>query len=470
MITRDIKEFLTGKFAGKKICILGFGREGKSTYRVLKRYLASPGIIIADSNPSCNDEFTKEFSNTENVSVICGDHYLDALADCDIMIKSPGIPFKKIKEKGTLPPITSQTEIFLELFRDQVIGVTGTKGKSTTVSLLYDIFVNAGKEVILGGNIGIPPLDFIEKVNENTLVVFEMSSHQLENIRVSPSVAVLLNIFQEHLDHYESYRHYQLSKFNIARWQKPGDVFIFNGMSELIRKLLSENDTASLKMLIHCNQVDETGICCMDDDLIINDGAGEICIENFCTQRKLPGDHNLTNILAAAMAAWMKGVSPEKIQSTVASFHGLPHRLEFVGQRNGAFYYNDSISTIPESTIEALKTFRGVHTLLLGGFDRGVDYSQLINWLIEHPVKEILFIGKAGARMAHELEKLNPGILKQFMLFHDFESAVQTAFRLTPAGNICLLSPAAASYDMFRNFEHRGEKFRQMIFETDASA
>ncbi|MFN2394904.1 MAG: UDP-N-acetylmuramoyl-L-alanine--D-glutamate ligase [Bacteroidales bacterium] len=470
MSTSDIKKFLTDKFAGKKVCILGFGREGKSTFRVLNRFLDSIKIVIADSNPTCKDEFIREFNNNEDVSVICGNHYLEALSDCDILVKSPGISFQSIKGKSPLPPITSQTELFLELFRDQVIGVTGTKGKSTTVSLLYNMLINAEKDVVLGGNIGTPPLEFIEKVNDNTIVVFEMSSHQLENIRVSPSVAVLLNIFQEHLDHYESYRHYQLAKFNIALWQKPGDVFIFNGKSDTIRELLKEHEAASLKTVIHCNKNDEAGIRCMDDDLIINDGTGEVCIEKFCSQKKLPGEHNLTNIMAAAMAAYLKGVGPEVIRSTVASFDGLPHRLEFVGRRNGALYYNDSISTIPESTIEALKTFPGVHTLLLGGYDRGVDYSKLVAYLLDNPCKEILFIGKAGARIANELESVKPDILQQYMLFHDFESAVHTAFRLTPSGKICLLSPAAASYDMFRNFEHRGEKFRQMILQSNASA
>ncbi|MBW6479518.1 MAG: UDP-N-acetylmuramoyl-L-alanine--D-glutamate ligase [Bacteroidales bacterium] len=463
-----IQEYFQTKFAGKTVSLLGFGREGKSSYRALRHFVPGLNLTISDSNPYCSEEFANEFGADPNVIFYCGDEYLNPLFQSDIIIKSPGISLKVLANSGIESRITSQTEIFLELFRDQVIGVTGTKGKSTTVSLLYTILKNADKNVLLGGNIGVPPLDFLDKINPETLVVFEMSSHQLENIRVSPKVAVLLNIFQEHLDHYKSYRDYQLAKYNIARWQKPGDVIIWNGKNELLRGLLSEFPIQSWQMVIHCHAGDQAGARCNHNHLIIDDGSGEICFENFCNRRKLPGEHNLTNILAACLAAYVKGIDPELIRKTTEMFEGLPHRLEFIGERNGARFYNDSISTIPESTIEALKTFPDVHTLLLGGFDRGVDYSLLVGYLRDHPVKKLLFIGKAGLRIATEL--LRPEGLSNAMIFQDFESAVKAAIDVTPVGTVCLLSPAAASYDMFKNFEHRGEKFRQMILEKDSPA
>jgi UDP-N-acetylmuramoyl-L-alanine---L-glutamate ligase len=463
-----IQEYFQTKFAGKIICLLGFGREGRSSYRALRKFVPGLTLIVSDSNPLCRNEFINEFGADPNVHFYCGEEFLKPLAQCDIIIKSPGVSLKVLVKLDMSSKITSQTEIFLELFREQVIGVTGTKGKSTTVSLLYNIFKNSGKDVLLGGNIGVPPLDFLDQINPETLLVFEMSSHQLENIRVSPQVAVLLNVFQEHLDHYKSYRDYQLAKYNIARWQKPGDIFIWNGKNEILRGLLSEFPVESVQMVIHCHPGDKAGARCQDNHLIIDDGAGEICFENFCHRRKLPGEHNLTNILAAAIAAYTQGVDPEIIRKTTETFDGLPHRLEYIGARNGARFYNDSISTIPESTIEALKTLPDVHTLLLGGFDRGVDYSLLVSYLKDHPVKKTLFIGKAGRRIANEL--FNPDDLDKAMIFQDFESAVNTAMSITPAGATCLLSPAAASYDMFKNFEHRGEKFRQMILEKDAPA
>ncbi len=464
----QIQEYFKAKFSGKTICLLGFGREGKSSYRALRHFVNDINIIVSDSNPRCKDEFTAEFGVDSNVRFYCGEGFLNPIIQSDIIIKSPGVSLKVLTGFDVASKITSQTELFLELFRDQVIGVTGTKGKSTTVSLLYKILKNAGKDTLLGGNIGVPPLDFLDKITPETLLVFEMSSHQLENIRVSPKLAVLLNVFQEHLDHYESYRDYQLAKFNIARWQKPGDVFICNGENEILRGLLSEYPLESTQMIIHYNPSDKSGARFQDNHLIIDDGSGEICFENFCHRRKLPGEHNLTNILAAAMAAYIKGIDPEIIRKTTEAFEGLPHRLEYIGERYGARFYNDSISTIPESTIEALKTFPDVYTLLLGGFDRGVDYSSLVSYLQNHPVKKILFLGKAGQRIAKELLSLDE--LNVAMLFQDFESAVKAAINITPIGAICLLSPAAASYDMFRNFEHRGEKFRQMILEKDSPA
>lgn len=463
-----VQEYFERKFAGKTICLLGFGREGKSGFRTLRKFLPDVKVNVSDSNPKCRDEFVSEFGNDPNVIFYCGEDYLKCLAQSDVIIKSPGISLKVLAGNSFSAKITSQTEIFLELFRDQVIGVTGTKGKSTTVSLLYKVLKNSGRDVLLCGNIGIPPLDYLDQINPETHLVLEMSSHQLENIRVSPKVAVLLNIFQEHLDHYKSYRDYQLAKYNIARWQKPGDILIWNGKNEILRGLLNEFPVESFPMAIHCNPGDKAGARCEDNHLIIVDGSGEICFENFCGRRKLPGEHNLTNILAAAMAAYIKGIDPESIRKTTEDFDGLPHRLEYIGERGGARFYNDSISTIPESTIEALKTFTNVHTLLLGGFDRGVDYSLLVRYLQDQPVKKILFIGKAGRRIAKEL--LSSDDLGKALVFQDFESAVKAAIDATPAGAICLLSPAAASYDMFRNFEHRGEKFRQMILEGNASA
>ena len=463
-----IQEYFKTKFSGKTVCLLGFGREGKSSYRALRHFVNDLNIIVSDSNPQCRDEFTAEFGVDPNVRFYCGEEFLKPIVQSNIIIKSPGVSLKVLKGFNVASRITSQTGIFLELFRDQVIGVTGTKGKSTTVSLLYKVLKNSGRDVLLCGNIGLPPLDYLDQIHPETDLVFEMSSHQLENIRVSPKVAVLLNIFQEHLDHYKSYRDYQLAKYNIARWQKAGDFFLLNGKNEIIRKLLSEFPVESTQMIIHCNPEDGAGARCQNNHLIIDDGSGETCFENFCGRRKLPGEHNLTNILAAGLVAYVKAVDPEIIREATQTFEGLPHRLEYIGERNGAHYYNDSISTIPESTIEALKTFTDVHTLLLGGFDRGVDYSLLVRYLQDYPVKKVLFIGKAGKRIAKELDILKDS--GNDLIFDDFESTVKAAISLTPAGAICLLSPAAASYDMFRNFEHRGEKFRQMILEGNASA
>ncbi|TVQ83156.1 MAG: UDP-N-acetylmuramoyl-L-alanine--D-glutamate ligase [Bacteroidetes bacterium] len=470
MNSESIRDYFEMRFAGKTICLLGFGREGKSSYNTIRKYLPDIPLIIADNNSLCREEFLAGFPEDKNLNFFCGNDYLSALSKCDIVLKSPGVSLKVLDKDKFICPITSQTEIFLELFRDQVTGVTGTKGKSTTVSLLYQILKTAGKDVLLGGNIGIPPFEFLDKVKPETLVVFEMSSHQLENLSISPHVAVLLNIFQEHLDHYRSYKDYQLAKYNIARWQKQSDVFIYNAESEPIQSLLKEIPVHSKKMLIHELSVYKGGAACVGKSLHISYSGKIRVFDNFCNRRKIPGQHNITNILAAVLAAVKWGVEEEIIRKVVESFRGLPHRLEFIGELNGVGFYNDSISTIPESTIEALKTFSRVHTILLGGYDRGVDYKMLMSFLAQNPVNQILFIGKAGKRMQQELSATNPGMAENATLFEDFESAVYKAIEITPSGEICLLSPAAASYDMFKNFEHRGEKFRQIILGKKESS
>ncbi len=463
-----IQQFFTDAFKGKTICLLGFGREGKSTYLALNRYLSSSKIFISDSNAETSQRFISEFGKPDNVTLFCGDNYQQAFAQSEVIFKSPGVSPKSLQKDGagTDMVFTSQTAVFLEMFRRQIIGVTGTKGKSTTVSLLHHIFSVANRNVLLAGNIGIPPFELLDKIQEETIVIYEMSSHQLENLNISPGTSILLNIFQEHLDHYASYKDYQLAKMNIARWQMPGDVFIYNNASELLRELVCTAAGDGEHYAIHGSPTDR-GAWCEGNDLIIRSNEERICIDNLCEDRRLPGRHNLINIAAATLAAHIWGVNADAVKRAVASFEGLAHRLEFVREWQGVKYYNDSISTIPESTIEALKTFPGVETLLLGGFDRGVDYGVLTGYLTQNPVPKLILIGKAGQRIYEELEKQPGKSTTECFLFHDFEAAVEKAVKLGTPGGICLLSPAAASYDMFRNFEERGEKFRQIINRSD---
>lgn len=461
-----VKQFFDNTFAQKRVCLLGYGREGKSSYRALKEFVSQCDIIIADSNPAVVEQFEKEFGKDSHVSFFCGPQYIEALNYCDIVVKSPGVSPEKILSDGNVKTLdfTSQTELFLQLYQKQVIGITGTKGKSTTVSLLYHIFSVSGKHVLLAGNIGVPPFEILNQIKKETVVVFEMSSHQLEGCRFSPATAVLLNIFQEHLDHYKSYRDYQLAKFNIARWQQPGDNFICNISLDIIRNLLPEINPPGKLYSLNCRVAGKPGVWCEDADLKIADDKGNLHIlEKLCSNRRLPGEHNLYNIAAASLTAHLSGIDNNVIQRAVASFEGLPHRLEHIRKYKGVTYFNDSISTIPESTMEALRTLTGIETLLLGGFDRGIDYGSLTEYLRNNPVKNLIFIGVAGRRIYQELRESPDSQTDNRFITNNFEEAVMQAVKLGTPGGTCLLSPAAASYDMFRNFEERGEKFRQII-------
>jgi UDP-N-acetylmuramoyl-L-alanine---L-glutamate ligase len=459
-----IQQFFSEAFSGKSICILGFAREGRSSYKALKQFSTGNTFFIADSNPAIIEQFKEEFGDNEDVIFYCGTTYRDALHQADIIIKSPGISTRSFHPALKGMKLFSQTEIFLHLFRHQVIGVTGTKGKSTTVSLLYHIFKIARFDVVLAGNIGIPPFELLDKITEETIIVYEMSSHQLENSTISPSTAILLNIYQEHLDHYVSYKDYQLAKMNIARWQNPEDVFIVNTQNPVLKTLLDELECQAARFSIGTASVYENEVFFEKDNLVIKKGDYSHYIEGVGNTRKLQGDHNLINISAAALAAHLKGVDDEAIKTAVATFEGLNHRLEYVREFKGAWFYNDSISTIPEATIEALKTFPTTETLILGGFDRGIDYRVLADYLVENPVTNLILIGKAGARIHQEIVALaNDNLSIQYFLHDDFTEAVLKAADITPAGKICLLSPAAASYDMFKNFEERGEVYKRIL-------
>jgi UDP-N-acetylmuramoyl-L-alanine---L-glutamate ligase len=455
-----IQQVLNQTFGNKSICILGFGREGKSSYRMIRKYLPDNTVYIADADEKMPAAFTAEFGQNSNVIFRYGQSYNLAIKEADIILKSPGISSAILTDVKS-GVVTSQTDIFLNLYRRQTIGVTGTKGKSTTVSLLYHIFKTAGHKAVLLGNIGLPPLDFIDEIDDETIVIFEMSSHQLETTLISPSTAILLNIFQEHLDHYNTYLDYQLAKMNIALRQLPGDTFIVNDKNPQIASRLSEKNYPG--KIYSLDESNSDGISWMEDDLQIKTSAGIHIIKGVLRHRGLHGYHNLYNIAAACLAAHLKGVSDESMVRAVSDFSGLPHRLELVREWNGRMFYNDSISTIPEATIEALKTFPDVDTLILGGYDRGIDYSVLAEYLFECPVPYIIFIGKAGNRMLHILTHTIGEHPQGYFWFDNFEEAVAKAVEVTRPGRACLLSPAASSYDMFKNFEERGEKFRRII-------
>jgi UDP-N-acetylmuramoylalanine--D-glutamate ligase len=472
-------EFIRQRFADKSIVLLGFGREGQSTYAVLRKVFPDMQLTIADLNEGvCENPLLK---HDDQLHFITGPDYLGKLTGYDVIFRSPGIPVWKIIREVTLPDniqesinnqsnvlsilrekITSQTELFLEFYSKQVIGVTGTKGKSTTSSLIHHIFKTAGRDVLLAGNIGNPVFHFTDIINPGTTIVFEMSSHQLEFLKLAPHVAVLLNLFQEHLDAYETYEAYQFAKLNITKYQQPGDFIIFNADDPQVGKLAAPylNNRHSRPFSIN-DQMQPGGF--------IRDGFVCFADENQVTpvwkihqDRFLRGEHNLKNIMAAVNVAMICGIEPEMIEDGIATFKGLEHRLEYVGEFHRIHFYNDSIATIPEACMEAIKAIPNVDTLIAGGFDRGIDYAGLAEFLSRSSIRNLILLGAAGKRIREHLILIDHSGKKIFYInrFDDFKAI---AFRETRPGSACLLSPAAASYDEFRNFEERGKRFREMV-------
>jgi len=428
-----------------KLLILGFGKEGQSTYRLLRKYYPDIPLHIADRNESVRKAELLE--KDRQVFFHLGSGYQSALEDFPVVIKSPGIKIEKPID-GLI--LSSQTDLFLEFFNRQTIGVTGTKGKSTTSSLIHHLLAKSGKKTLLLGNIGVPPFDMVDKIDNETLIVFEMSAHQLENVSHSPHTAVLLNIFPEHLDHFKDIDAYRSAKHNILKYQKSKDVAIIH------QQFATE---ARGERLLFGPEKQEGMIAFVDANKLVFFDLGKSFELN--TDRKiLIGKHNLLNILAALLVAHQYGLELAEAFVHVSSFRSLPHRLEFVGNHQGIDFYNDSISTVPESTLAAVEALGYVKTLILGGYDRGLDYRHLVQTLNKSRVEHFIFLGKTGEMMRKLFQEVDSA--KNLVQVETIDEAVAYAFQNTGSG-ICLLSPAAASYDQFHNFEHRGDAFKNAV-------
>lgn len=447
------------KLAQKSCLILGFGREGKSTYRFLRSKFPEKEIVVSDGNTNLD---IAEYQNDNRCKFILGVDYRSSINQFEMVIKTPGISLKDF-EVSQPTEITSQTDIFLQLYGNQTIGITGTKGKSTTTTLIYHILSQHNSNVLLAGNMGIPLFDIVDKINSESIIVCEFSSHQLEYLTIAPHISILLNLFQEHLDHYKSYEHYQLAKLNIAIKQQPDDYFIYNYDDETITNLLNTNKIASNKISFSTQNMLTNGYFLNSkSELIKSEGEKEEICYSFEQKFPLLGNHNRKNMIAATIVATLFKISTSNILASLKSFTPLPHRLEYVGTHQGIDFYNDSISTIPQATIEALKTLPNTQTLILGGFDRGIDYSVLIDHLRTNPVRNLIFTGAAGTRM---MELWSHHLAKTTTIFFEteYDDIVRIAFEVTKPGEVCLLSPAASSYDKFKNFQFRGNCFKELV-------
>ncbi|MEI7500073.1 MAG: UDP-N-acetylmuramoyl-L-alanine--D-glutamate ligase [Bacteroidota bacterium] len=468
-------DFIRQKYSNKSIVLLGFGREGQSSYALLRKIFPDKHLNIADANTAVSEN--PIVCDDKNLSFFTGPGYLNQLNEFDVIFRSPGIPiWKYIKQNfQTSSPsnhslnhsiprekITSQTELFLQYYAKQVIGITGTKGKSTTSSLINHILSTAGKDSLLVGNIGNPPFHFLDLITPDTKIVFELSSHQLEFIRVAPHISVLLNLFQEHLDAYASYEDYQLAKLNITKFQQPDDWLVFNIDDQLLAGHVQPYQPLRKSYPFSVSEYPNPGGFIRDGWICFSNGMHTTPVWKIHQDRFLRGEHNLKNILAAVNVAMICGIAPGIIEEGIATFKGLEHRMEWVGEFGKIHFYNDSIATIPEACMAALKAIPKVDTLIAGGFDRGIDYSELAVFLCASDVRNLILLGAAGKRIGENLRKMEPNG-KRIFYINRFDDFCSIAFRETLAGYACLLSPAAASYDEFKNFEERGKRFRALV-------
>ncbi len=407
--------------------VLGLGREGMSTLQFINKYNIPCQIAIADRKVP--DDKLIAGMQARGIRCFFGENYLEWDTDFDLIIKSPGIPSRLIPT-GLIGKISSQTDLFLEAFGKQTIGITGTKGKSTTSSLIHHIFKCGGKHTLLTGNIGIPCFDIIPEITAETKVVFELSAHQLEFVHHSPKIGLLLNIFPEHLDHFGDFASYASAKCNIfAFMQKEDTLITHSSLSHHISDLLE-----------------------VRQELYDLSGINLPAIQ-------LRGDHFGLLARAAVCAAVAEGTDQDTAIKTLTTFEPLPHRLEPIGPVDGVLFVNDSIATIPEATLAALEVWMPTF-LILGGFDRGIDYQLIIEGIKHRNVPYVLLTGPAGLRMGRLIETALPE--KSLVFFDKLDEAFSFIAAHARQGDVVLLSPAAASYDQYKNFEHRGDRFREL--------
>ncbi len=408
----------------RKTLILGFGREGQNTFLFLRNLFPKKVFCLADEKELI-DFSEKEKGlisselNSKKIKIHFGKDYLNYLEDYDLIIKSPGISFKKIS-KSILPKITSQTNIFFDNFEGKIIGVTGTKGKSTTSSLIYSVLKDSGMKVYLAGNIGKPVLEFIFK--KDSVFVYELSSHQLYSLRKSPSIAVFLNIYPDHLDYYKDFNEYVSSKKNITKYQGKEDYLIYNINDPIVKNIAEESEAKKIS---------------------------------------IRGKYYDLNIDAAKKVAKIFKIPEENILKSIKAFKPLEHRLEFVGNFENIDFYNDSMSTIPQTTILALDYFKNkIQTLILGGSDKNLDFKELANKIDNSKIKTLIFFPETGEKI---WEEIHQKVKFNHFFVNNMEEAVKLCYLHTDKDKICLLSPACASFTNFKDYKERGNLFKKNI-------
>lgn len=454
-MVQDLVQYLENK----RIAILGFGREGKSTYRFIRKYLEDLPLSIFDSCLSSCDDF---FRDDKNVFVYQDYQSKGVFNDYDLIIKSPGISLKNMEIDDYRHKITSQIQLLLQFFDILTIGVTGTKGKSTTTTLIYEILKGVKKSVIIGGNIGIPVFDHLEEINKDTIYVIELSAYQLQYLKNSPNIAVLLNLFEEHLDFFGSIDQYYQSKINIMNYQDSNDVVFYNGDSQNVLNyvhghirgksyLVGDNDTSEEGSLIYCK----------DHYICMSQNGVENILYDCRDKRLLLGSNNLKDIMFVLGVCRYLNLDMKVVIDVINTFPGLEHRMEYVGCYNCIHYYNDAIATIPEAVINNIKAVENVDTLIFGGMDRGIDYSKFIDYLKSSKIGNLICMPDTGTKIGKVL--LESKCKSNIYFVNNLEEAVAKASKVTKQNKSCMMSPAASSYNQFKDFEEKGNCFKKLV-------
>lgn len=438
------KEYLE-KLKNKKILVLGFARSGYKTAKILNKY----GIdIILNAREDLSDNIEAKELESLGVKVISGSHPINLLENIDMIIKNPGIPYnieilKEAKKKDI--KIVTEIEVAGSLYNNEIIAITGTNGKTTTTTLIYEILKKEIDSVKIAGNIGYPLIEVMDESEEQDVIVAELSSFQLNGINdFKPSVSVITNLTEAHLDYHLSKEEYHNVKKRIFKNQTEEDYLILN----IKDKNLYNNDDIKAN-IIYYNTDNYSDDAYLDGNWFVFRG------EKIFNKNKLSllGEHNLENCINATIVAKLKDIKTENIQRVLYSFKGVTHRMQYLGDINEVKYYNDSKATNPTSTEKALSGFEKNVILICGGKDRGTKFEELNNQI--HKIKVLVCIGESK----HILEKLGKANNIKTILAERVSDATIIASSIAEKKDTILLSPACASWDQYKNFEERGNEF-----------
>ena len=449
----------------KNVLVFGSGISGEAACELLLKEEAK--VVLYDGNDKLNPEAIRakiEGGDSESLEIVLGtlegDRKEELLDKLSLVVMSPGVPtdlpiVNEMREKGL--PIWGEIELAYVFGKGDVLAITGTNGKTTTTSLLGEIMKNYAQSSFVVGNIGNPYTSIALQTREDSVIVAEMSSFQLETIQTfRPRVSAILNITPDHLNRHHTMEAYVNAKKNIAKNQTEDDYCILNYEDRLTREF-GEEIKANVLYFSSQRKLEE-GIYLEEGNIIYNYGRVK---ETIChvDELQILGTHNHENVMAACAMAAVYGVPVDVIRESVKAFKGVEHRIEYVTEKKGVTYYNDSKGTNPDAAIKAIQAMKRPTVLIGGGYDKGSEYTEWIN-SFDGKVKKLILLGDTKEKIAADAEKCG---FKDYMFVDSFEEAVLTAAKIAESGEAVLLSPACASWDMFPSYEVRGEKFKEIV-------
>jgi len=450
------------RIRGKRVLVLGLGKSGRAAVHLLLK-VGATSILANDSKDQyLLEKEMKEFLSCSQVELFGGSHPESLLEGVSLIIKSPGIKpglplLQKAVELGI--PVFSEIELAFHFSPVPILGITGTNGKTTTTSLIGEMFSRQFAAVYVAGNIGFPLCEAVQQAREGDIIVAELSSFQLDDIHIfKVHVAAVLNLTPDHLDYHGSSENYAEAKRKILLNQDSNDWAVLNWDDLQVRHFSAY--TKAQLFPFSRREILQTGVCLMGETIVINSGSNTFSVCGV-DEVRIPGLHNLENALAASAVAWAGGVTAEHIALALKSFPGVPHRLERVEDILGVTFINDSKGTNPDATLNALRAVKGSKILIAGGLNKGSDFKGLVQSLKVEGVKSMVLLGETAPLI--DIIAQDEGF-SDTVIVSDIKTAVYKAFSLALPGDTVLLSPACASWDMFKDFEERGDIFKSAVF------